>query len=103
MNQKQAQLGNNTPGTDNLAMATKDTEYSIALPIATRRVTFKLAAVGAILKYAFSSAKLVSDPITLQPGQSRTIDGVFAETASSVTLYVSADTDTQTLEIESWQ
>ena len=102
MNQKQSQLGNNTPDTDNLAMATKDTEYSIALPIGTRRVTFKLAALGAVLKYAFSSAKLASDPITLQPGQSRTIKDIFAVTTSSITLYVSADTDTQVLEIEHW-
>lgn len=103
MNQKQAQLGNNIPGTINKAMATADTEYSQALPIGTRRVTFKLATVGAVLKYAFSSAKLASDPITLQPGQSRTIKDIFAKTASSVTIFVSASANTQVLEIEYWQ
>lgn len=102
MNAKQAQLGNNTPGTINKAMTTADTEYSQALPIGTRRMTFKLNVVGAVLKYAFSSAKLISDPITLQQGQSRTIKDIFAVTASSVTLYVSASADTQVLEIEYW-
>lgn len=103
MNQKQAQLGNNTPDTINKAMAITDTEYSQVLPIGTRRLTFKLAVVGAVLKYAFSSAKLASDPITLQPGQSRTIKDIYAVTASSVTLYVSASADTQVLEVEYWK
>jgi len=87
------------PSVVNVAMATKNTEYSYAIPTGVSKILIKLRDSGVALKLAYTSGASGTTYLTVPAATAKSIDNI----KGGITIYFQADTDSQVLEVEIWK
>jgi hypothetical protein len=89
-----------TPVIVNQALALADTEYTVTLPIGTRKFSMRLRD-AAVMKVATTAGDIAGNTyFTMNLGEPYNADSVTG--SSTITLYVSVSKPSQTLEVWYW-